>query len=510
MEFYQVEKISQWRFVIKLPLHEKGRFKFFKESVKYQYWTKRFVSEKTEDYLFERIRLDNEFVFRSGFAPFILEIFRNGMDEESIKILESYFKTDFPRFYFNNLTKTQNNDLNDLLKSKRGLFQCYTSYGKTEIIATISDWIANKREENLLIVTASDLSKGTVISRIKSLFGKDIKKFDYDSNINILNINGFLRSKKYDKNNDYWKNVKWILADEVENCVTDTFKTHLTQCMSGVEYIYGFSATTDKKEALPLRVGDGMDAMRNNKEWKKYIDLIGRNKDLIGFYSFTSVYSKPDKFSVKMVHVKSTLNFDWLDDTEGYYDYSEIVYDLFTDKGLCTLLQSICFNKDLIYIPMPRLTVIDHWIKNYFRKSGYTVMCISSRGFEVFENGEKLREMKLDEAREEIESGKIRLIIGTKSSYNSLDFPSLNKIITLYSKSANVVFQAIGRATRSKEFEVYNIFPARKAPIYSADLFKRIKLIKEYYGDSDLKVIEEDERIYTWKDSSNNLHTNTN
>ena len=509
MEFYQVKKMSQWRFVVKLPLFETGRFKFKDKVTVYKYWAKKYVTENVDDYLFERSKNDNEFIFRSGFAPLILKMFGDKMDIDSISRLEGYFKSDFPKFYFNNLLRNQNDDVNTLLKSKRGLFQCYTSYGKTEVIATLSNWISNTRGESLLIVTASSASKDTVVNRILDLFGTNISEFSYESNINIVNINGFFRSKKYDPDSEYWGNVKWILADEVENCIPERFRSILTKKLVNVEYVYGFSATTDKKEAMPLRVDDGIEVLDNQNKWKKYVDIIGRNKVLIGFYSFTSVYSKPSKFSVKMINIRSTINFDWLDDTEGVYDYSEIIYDLFTDREMCNLLQSICFSKDLIYIPMPRLGVIDYWINNYFKRPDYPVMCISSRGYEVFVNGEKVRDLKLADARDEIESGKIRLIVGTRSSYNSLDFPSLNKIITLFSKSANVVFQAIGRATRSKAFEVYNIFPIKKAPIYSIDLFKRLKLIKEYYKDSSLTVIEEDERIYTWNNSPDYIHSNT-
>lgn len=488
-KFYQVEKIDNWNIKIKIPAFKKNDFIFRNYGMVYEYYLKRYVRKEFDDYLYDRVENGNEFIFKIGFCSFLLNRYRGCMDEDSIRILEGEINTNLPNYFLDGLREDQMNDLNSLLKSKRGLFQCYTSYGKTEVIANLVNLIVKNRKEKVLILTASNQSKETVQERLSEKFDIDLKDFSYDSEVNLININGFFRSSKYNPDSPYWGEVKWVLADEVEHCVNDTIKNVYNSILSGVEYMYGFSATTDKKEAKPIgNCSESYDI--------EYMNTVGRNKDLVRYFSCTSVYRKPTRFSIELINVKSSLSFDGI----GYdnnYEYSEIIYELFTDESFCKLLEKICMSQDLIYVPMLRLQVIDYWIKNYFKREEYYVMTICSRGFSIYCNGELVSDkLKLSDVSYMINEGMINLIIGTRSSYNSLDFPRLNKVVTLYSKTANVVLQTIGRAARSGSFKVYNISTYKNIPIYTNDSRKRIKLIKDYYSNSNIKEIEVDERFF--------------
>nr|DAT14423.1 MAG TPA: 40S ribosomal protein S3 [Bacteriophage sp.] len=500
-KFYQVEKIDNWNVKIKVPAYQKGDFRFRNSDRVYKYYLKKYVLEEFDDYLYDRIENGNEFVFKIGFCPFLLNRYRDKMDEESIKVLEGEIKTGLPNYFIDGLREEQMEDLNTLLKSKRGLFQCYTSYGKTEVIANLVNFIVKNRKEKVLILTASDPSKHTVCNRLFEKFNIDLSEFDYGRLANLVNIKGFFKSKKYNPKSEYWGEVKWILADEVEYCVNNTIKDIYDSILSGVEYMYGFSATTDKKEAKPLKNESKTYSM-------EYMNTIGRNKDLMRYFSGTSVYRKPIEFNIDLIYVKSSLSFDGIKEDKNY-EYSEMIYELFTDDSFCKLLERICMSQDLIYVPMLRLQVIDYWIENYFKREEYYVMTICSRGFTVYCNGEVVADgLKLNEASYLINEGVINLIVGTKSSYNSLDFPRLNKVVTLYSKTANVVLQTIGRAARSKSFEVHNISTYKYVPIYTNDSKKRIKLIKDYYKNSNIREIERDERYFE-KDSSPIIHASS-
>jgi hypothetical protein len=102
----------------------------------------------------------------------------------------------------------------------------------------------------------------------------------------------------------------------------------------------------------------------------------------------------------------------------------------------------------------------------------------------------------LEELKEYIKDDMVDIIVGTKSSYSALDFPELNKVIPLTSQLASNVLQAIGRVSRTKEFTIFNLVPYKYIKVYSNDLRKRNKLIKEYYSESKINYIKRTEIDY--------------
>lgn len=518
MEFYTVEKIDNWYFRIKLPYVDRGKCSYKDKELTYIYAIGRYVNKEVVKYLYQEEVDDGVFVFQIGYAAFILNTFYNQLSSDSIKLLEDIIFTDNQLPKFDNLLGYQNEDLHQLFEYRRGLFQTFTSYGKTEVISTLANYIVNQLHQNLLIVTGGNPALNEISNRLYDKFGIDLDYFDEEAPLNLINVNGFLRSSYYDKNSDYWKKPMWILADEVEYCVTEG-AMEMYENIPNIIGMYGFSATSDKKAAEPIysRVSDSFMHSKEmtrllsnpfNKEanamkWNELLDkenwrvrsIMGRNKYLVGYFGTTVVFKKPEDFNITLIDVTTTISADDIE-IPAEYSYNEIIYNIFVEKRMCNLIESIVMKEGLTFIPMFRLEVIDYWIDNYFKKDDFLVLCICGRGYELYENGEYLGSIDLEEMKRLVHFGRIGVILGTRSSYNALDLPELNRCILLYSKVANIVIQAIGRTTRSKTFEVFNISPMKNIPQYSKDYVERKNLIKEYYKECNIVEVKRLESYY--------------
>jgi len=486
MNFYEVELIDPWFFKIKLPYVCKDRLSYNQASLKYIWSIKRYVNDTIKAYLFEEELEDGVFRFQIGFATFIYNEFINELPQESLSKLESIIFSDLKLPYFDKLYDYQNKDLTQLVSLNRGMFQCYTSYGKTRLISVLADYVSNVRKEKILVVTCNTAALEELTDRFWEIFGYEYKYFDENSLLNVINVNGYLRSAQYDKNSDYWNDLIWIIADEVENCVTET-SFEFYENLKSVKYMYGFSATSDKKMADPIysRLPKDTNPKEIQKAIQKVKDTLGRNKFLVGYYGSTAVFKRPRDFNIKLINVLTSISKDDLE-LPLEYAYNEVIYSLFTSNRICNLIESIVYKVGLIFIPMFRLEVIDYWIDNYFKKDGFLSVVISSRGYEVYISGEYMGLVNLNEFKKMVSDGIVNAIFGTRKSYSALDLQELNRCLLLYSKTANIVIQAIGRTTRSGKFEIYNIYPIKNIPTYSKDLAERLNLIKSYYSDCEI------------------------
>ena len=94
----------------------------------------------------------------------------------------------------------------------------------------------------------------------------------------------------------------------------------------------------------------------------------------------------------------------------------------------------------------------------------------------------------MNEAKDLVRDYKVDIFFGTRSGYNSIDFPNIKSIfLMLEEKAPNHILQAIGRS-REKEVNIYCIEFKKDVPIYSKKLRHQIQMIKEYYKLS--KVVE--------------------
>lgn len=519
MEFYSIEKIDEWYFKLKLPYIDRKRVAFNRDSLKYLYAIKRYVRDIVTDYLYQEELEDGVFKFNIGMAAFVYNEFYRNLDERSIELLEDIlfsreeYDVNFPGLY-----NYQNEDLRTLLTMNRGMFQTYTGYGKSEVIATLANFLYEETDLNVIIVTANSTAYDEIKHRIKTLFGLESGYLDYGSKLNILNLNGVLRSSWYDPNHEFWKEEFCILADEVESCVSDT-AMGFYETLGKVKYMYGFSATSDKKKADPVysRVPDEIlntpemlilknDTNNRFESSLKYLerledhkstvrDILGRNKNVVSYFGTSVIFRKPRDFRISMIDVVTTISQSDLELPSDYV-YSEIIYELFTAPKMCELIEAITYKVGTIFIPMFRLQVIDHWLETIFRKKDFLVLVISGRGFQIYEDGELLGNITMGEMKKMVRDDVIGVILGTKSSYSALDLPELKRSLLLYSKTANIVIQAIGRTARQNEFEVYSIVPINNIPTYTKDLIERKSLIYDYYSDCKIIDYKYNENVY--------------
>lgn len=499
MQDYEVERIDGWRLRMRVPPGDLPRIQYLDRGVKFNWKMKKFLYSEDMMFLSDRRAKgagSGVYEFSVGLAPYLYQEFRAELPAASAELLRGLCFSGGEGVAdgeFKNLRPGQAGDLRALLRYRRGLFQTYTGYGKTEVIATLVRYVIQATEDSVLLVCPTNVALGELRSRVEKLTGHKLEYFSYENRVNAINLNGFLRSGRYDPDSPYWGRRVWLLADEVEHCVAKG-ATQFYRRLGQVERMYGFSATSDKLLAEPIRTraGDGVtvEAVREG---------IGRNLQLVRYFGTTVVFQRPSTFSVRMVNVVSSMTKRdvGLDVRRDYASvYSEISYELFTSARFCRLVEAIAERVGTIYIPMFRLQVIDHWVANYFQRKGYTILVISSRGYEVYSQGELLRTVDLDGMKRMIEGGEVDLILGTKSSYSALDIPSLSRCMILYSKSASTVIQAVGRTARKGKFDIYSICPMGNIPIYSKDLRERQRLFREYYGEGRLEEMEIDESFY--------------
>lgn len=461
----------------------KREFEYQDSARQFNYRTRRLETVTYTDHLYEA-RDAKGVMFHVGFAPYLYYHYGKFMDKESTSILEGYITSDI-KYEFTDLRDYQIDDVKTLLSFKRGIFSVYTGYGKTQIIAQIVYYVTKVRNESLLIITPNGKSLEEIKSRVRKLYGIESDYFNYESNYNAININGFLRSGSYDKSNPYWKSVKWVIADECEYCLTNNSYEMLDLCKN-LEYAYAFSGTADKSSADRIIMRNGM------------TDVVKRNKWLIGVFGFSLVYKKPGDFNIDIIDIKTSM----FNDLSGVrmtdeLVYSEVVKQIFIDDRFCRGFRKIVEKeKGGIYIPLERLEVIYYWLENVFTWEDGLIANICGEGIQLWSGGTRLETIDLDQLKELVSEHKIEVIVGTRSSFRAIDLPELNKIILLASQMASSVLQQIGRVARSRKFQIFNLIPTCYVSCYTNDLRKRNQLINNYYSDCNIRRFKRMETEY--------------
>jgi superfamily II DNA or RNA helicase len=351
---YKIIPINNWHFKFIAPFYLKKDFEYETKVLEWNFYLKRYVYKKAHAYLYSNLNGEgelSEYWFGWGWSPYILHHYEKHLDTESKEILKTFI--DPIQYQFNGLRKTQQEDLNDLLKFRRGIFQVYTGYGKTQIIAHLVNYIINVRKERLLLLAPNSKVLNEIDNRVSELFKITHNYFNYNSDYNAININGFPRSALFDKDNSYWNTVKWIIAEEAEYVTSESGIEVIELCKNAMR-LYAFSATADKLSGERIRMRDGN------------IPVVQRNCKLINYFGFTSVFKKPKDFVIHIKEIVTTLFNNVADNYDPNSEYTEIIYATFTDKKFCNGLLKIIQKESPLYIPMGRLEVIDYWIKKLF------------------------------------------------------------------------------------------------------------------------------------------------
>lgn len=480
--------LDNLRVKLEVPYDVVEDFLYYDYVMKYNYWEKKMVPTETHAYL-GTVTYENKVttvIIGTGFIGYLIKHYDqrqlsdgsiiNLMNQEDRKKAVEFYTSDLQVPYFPGLYSNQNEDLQCLLKYKKGLFQCYTGYGKTQVIATLINYITTVLNETVAVMVPSVKVYDELKDRYQDLSGVKLKeRFNPDRMVNIFVVNGTLRRKDFDYNSPFHKRVKWVLGDEIEYSVNSSGMTIMNLFTNAI-YWYGFSATADKK--------------RGERITPKLVNspVITRNKDIISYFGVANVYGKPDDVVVNFVTVSTdAFNDIKIKLKKGGNDYHDILFQLFTNDNVCKLIAKISRYESPMFIPFQFLEVIDNWVTNYFNKPSDRVIVICSRGYEYYVGGVLDRYLTLSEVKDELKDGNVTAVLGTSSSYRALDFHGMSNIMLLTSALAGVVIQSVGRIARDNKFNVFYLEPTNQIQMYSTDLIRRKSLVEGYYSECTKK-----------------------
>ena len=427
------------------------------------------------------------FIFNYGWASYILQVFKRYMSKEDydslvhLMVSDSYRTIPFP-----GLRDYQNEDILHVLKYNHGLISCFTSYGKTQVIAVLAEYFYSLGK-SIMIVTPGKKANEEICKRVKSLFGISVPTPDLRMN-NII-TSGLLTRKDVkdpEKLKDLealWASYDVILCDEVEYCVNSDSGQFLFDRFIGAEKRYAFSGTADKKSAEMITFRDGLS------------ENVVRNRNLIKYFGPSTIFRLPTAMRVNLIKIKTpafaNVKFEKSDFEKNVY--LNITTKLFTDPMICELMVKVLSKYPKTYIPMNNLqSIISDWIDNYFI-GRFRILLICAEGYIYYELDGTRRKLKdLAEACEYVKNGLVDVIPSTSAGFRALDLPGLENVLLLTGKIAGVVLQSIGRAGRGTIMNIIGLdsISKLKIPVYSKGMEERDELIKNYYKFCD--IVESD------------------
>lgn len=466
-------------------------FKYDVGSMVFDFKTKQMVWGSKKDSIYESTRLSKKsgltkIKFKVGWGILILNMFKSliSLDDKK-KILDTIYSSTFRTAPFPNLRDYQNEDVLHLLKYKYGLFSCYTGYGKSEIIATIINYVINETKDKILILVPSIKCKDEIVKRCKTKFSIDIPS----ETIGLIVTSGVTSSKRFNdpnllnKTREEMSSYKWIIADEVEYTVNKGGIKVLEMCTNS-EHRYGFSATADKVGGKMITFAEGI------------TDIVTRNKYLISYYGQSLIYRVPLHLKINMVNIK-TKCFNSINITKSDLNCDSNVYltvlrKLWTSDDTCDQITRIIKYYPKLFIPINDLQeVIGNWIDNWWRDK-YNILLISGGGYIYYEVGNpRYRKVSLEEACDLINNDKVDVIPSTSSGYRALDLPGLTNILMIQGNIAGVYIQSIGRVARGSDVNILTLIPDpyRVIPVYTKGLNLRDENTRELYKYSKITDI---------------------
>jgi primosomal protein N' len=136
-------------------------FKYDTPSMVFDFKSRQMVWGSKKESIYESSRISKKsgltkIKFKVGWGILLLNMFKSLLSpDDKEKILNTIYSSNFRTVPFPNLRDYQNEDILHLLKYKYGLFSCYTGYGKSEIIATVINYVVNETNDKILILVPS-------------------------------------------------------------------------------------------------------------------------------------------------------------------------------------------------------------------------------------------------------------------------------------------------------------------------------------------------------------------
>lgn len=418
------------------------------------------------------------FTLGLGWLGYILNSMREFLSKEDYDSLavklysDSYRDIPFPE-----LRDYQNEDVLFMLKYKRGLCSVYTSYGKTQVIATLANY-ARRIGKRVLLIAPGKKPLDELIKRCKSVFNLDVPNDDLS--FNAIITSGVMNSKKAKDETESAEFSKllssydWVLVDEVEYCMNPGGFFILDRC-TGAEVMYAFSGTADKKAGRMITLSNGI-----------YDDSVLDNKDIIKYFGPSLIYRAPLEPATDHYYIGTDafedvkLPEDAFDDDQNVY--MNVMSALWTNKSVINVIKKVIRKFPNVFIPINNLiNVLNEWIDNHFLHV-FRILLVCYEGYIYYDLQGNRTKLTLEEACDLVRNKQTDVILSTSSGYRALDFPGLESILLIEGTEGGVVLQSVGRVARGKHMNVIHLMPTgKKVPIYSKQQVDRDSLIKGYY-----------------------------
>lgn len=440
--------------------------------------------KKTYKIFDKRPKLNNNgftyFEFGLGWVSYLASILKGIVSDTEWNGLVSTIYSNNPiTTPFPVLRDYQNEDVLFMSRYKRAVCSVYTSYGKTQVIATLANY-AHSIGKRVLIVAPGKKPLDELIKRCKSAFNLDIP--NQDLSINAMITGGVMNSKnKTDKNQakeftNLLSTYDWVLVDEVEYCINPGGCYIFDRCQNA-EVMYAFSGTAEKKKAQMISLANGLND-----------DCVIDNINLIKYFGPSLVYRSPQTLLIRNISV-TTSAFDGLTFPDEMFNstdnniYSSIMNTIWTSPDIINVIEKVIKRFPKLFIPINNLaTILSTWIDKWLGK--FRILLVCGEGYIYYDlSGNKIN-LTLADSCDLIKDSQVDVILSTSAGYRALDFPGLTNILLIQGNIAGVVLQCVGRVARGTESNIVSLVPENpntRIPIYSKGLDARTDMVKDYY-----------------------------
>lgn len=464
----------------------------------YKPWTKQwgYIDKIVKIYEPGKNSLGNglfEYVIGRGWTAYLLGIFQNRLSKDNYNYLlnEVLMADTYRNFPFPELRDYQNEDILFLLKYRVGNCTVNTGYGKTQCIATLTNYFYKTLSKKVLLITPGAKARDELVKRCKSVFNLEVsdKEKKVNGELDCIITTGLVNSKRVkdpEKRKEFIKLLQSydvVLLDEVEYCMNDGGKFLLNNC-TGAERVYGFSGTSDKKLGRVLSFAEGLS------------DSVLDNRDLISYIGPSLVYRMPLNNEIDLIKIKTYALDNFKIDRSKIVNsgnlYNEITNQIWTNDEICKVVVKVVKKYPKLFIPINNLNfVIKHWIDNYFLGK-FRILLICGEGYLYYDLDGSVTNLSLAEVCEYTEKGLIDVFPSTSSGYRALDIPGLESIFLISNKIGGAVLQSVGRIARGKHMNIISLdtYGNRKIPVYTKGCQDRDTMIKNYYQYCNIKEID--------------------
>ena len=383
--------------------------------------------------------LDDYYDCSISLLPLILNIFNSlsiELDTSEIDSFYSDYQFDFsnPDLGTGKLRDEQYDVvLNKIKNHNRGILQCNTGFGKSELMIYLFTHYTGTG--NKLLLT----NNNQVAEELKLRF----KKYELDHkslNIMIINPISFMNSNasKDPGNIEFLSNVDFIQIDELESVPKSL--EDLLEIVGPVRYLYGYSASPDKSRGRDLSNPHVLDEVL--PDTVKVINLAG----------FSLYYKAPIK-PIEVTVIRSKMNKEWLPDWCKKSDSKGALVtkqklsqsNLFKSDLILHIIEDCILpnKKNILFIPY---RFIEHGDKifEYFKSSNYKILQWDGDKIRSnFQSGITQKDIK-----KLTEDNAFDILIASKVADRGVDFRNLNDILLFLHSQYNNVIQVIGRISR--------------------------------------------------------------